>query len=101
MDTGPPGFDCRDRDPVSWKIPDNRLGYAFNHWKDRKFTRRADMNYIHYSTCPVCSSADIHPLLTVKDHSVSGESFVVWQCNQCLLRFTQDVPSESTIGPYY
>ena len=59
------------------------------------------MNHIHYSTCPVCSSTDIHPLLTVKDHSVSGESFVIWQCSQCLLRFTQDVPSEDSIGPYY
>jgi SAM-dependent methyltransferase len=40
-------------------------------------------------------------LLTVKDHSVSKEEFVVWQCSVCTLRFTQDVPDEDSIGPYY
>lgn len=59
------------------------------------------MSRIHYSACPVCESADIHPLLTVKDYSVSKEDFVVWQCGNCTLRFTQDVPDENSIGPYY
>ena len=59
------------------------------------------MNRIHYTHCPVCSSSDINPLLTVKDHSVSKEGFVVWQCGACTLRFTQDVPDEDSIGPYY
>jgi len=58
-------------------------------------------NRIHYSHCPVCSSPQINPLVTVKDHSVSGESFVVWQCSQCSLRFTQDVPDAESIAPYY
>jgi len=26
---------------------------------------------------------------------------VIWQCQSCTLRFTQDVPDESSIGPYY
>jgi 2-polyprenyl-3-methyl-5-hydroxy-6-metoxy-1,4-benzoquinol methylase len=56
---------------------------------------------VHYTTCPVCNSTSIHPLLTVKDESVSGEQFVIWQCEQCTLRFTQDVPDEASIGPYY
>jgi 2-polyprenyl-3-methyl-5-hydroxy-6-metoxy-1,4-benzoquinol methylase len=56
---------------------------------------------VHYTHCPVCGSSDIHPLLTAKDHSVSGEEFVIWQCQSCTLRFTQDVPDESSIGPYY
>ena len=56
---------------------------------------------VHYDTCPVCGSTSIHPLLTVKDYSVSGEAFVVWTCENCSLRFTQDVPDESTIGRYY
>jgi 2-polyprenyl-3-methyl-5-hydroxy-6-metoxy-1,4-benzoquinol methylase len=43
----------------------------------------------------------INPLLTVKDHSVSKEDFVVWQCSQCSLRFTQDAPGEEAIAPYY
>ena len=59
------------------------------------------MNRIHYTHCPVCNSADINPLLTVKDHSVSKEEFVVWQCGNCTLRFTQDVPDEDSIAPYY
>ena len=59
------------------------------------------MNRVHYTTCPVCSSKEINPLLTVPDYSVSKEDFVIWQCNQCTLRFTQDVPDEESIGVYY
>jgi 2-polyprenyl-3-methyl-5-hydroxy-6-metoxy-1,4-benzoquinol methylase len=56
---------------------------------------------VHYTSCPVCNSGNINPLLTVKDHSVSKEEFVVWQCGDCTLRFTQDVPDENNIGRYY
>lgn len=56
---------------------------------------------IHYSECPVCTSKNINPLLTIKDYSVSGEEFVIWQCSGCNLRFTQNVPDETNIGPYY
>lgn len=56
---------------------------------------------VHYNTCPVCNSGNINPLLTVKDFSVSKEEFVVWQCSDCALRFTQDVPDENNIGRYY
>jgi len=59
------------------------------------------MSRIHYTHCPVCNSTKINPLLTVKDHSVSGEDFVIWQCTDCTLRFTQDVPDETSIAPYY
>ena len=56
---------------------------------------------IHHHTCPVCSSASIHPLLTVNDYSVSGEAFVIWLCDACKLRFTQDAPDETGISRYY
>jgi SAM-dependent methyltransferase len=59
------------------------------------------MNRIHYTHCPVCNSSDINPLLKVQDHSVTKEEFVIWQCGACTLRFTQDVPDEDAIGPYY
>jgi 2-polyprenyl-3-methyl-5-hydroxy-6-metoxy-1,4-benzoquinol methylase len=59
------------------------------------------MSRVHYTNCPVCGSPDINPLLTVEDHSVSREKFTIWQCSNCTLRFTQDVPDESSIGPYY
>lgn len=60
-----------------------------------------EMNTVHYTNCPVCGSTHINPLLTVKDHSVSKEEFVIWQCSNCSLRFTQDVPDEGSIGRYY
>lgn len=56
---------------------------------------------VHYTACPICNSNNINPLLTVKDYSVSKEDFVVWQCTDCNLRFTQDVPDENNIGRYY
>lgn len=60
-----------------------------------------EMNKVHYTACPVCNSTTINPLLTVKDHSVSKEEFVIWQCSNCSLRFTQDAPNETSIGSYY
>jgi 2-polyprenyl-3-methyl-5-hydroxy-6-metoxy-1,4-benzoquinol methylase len=56
---------------------------------------------VHYTQCPVCDSRDIHPLLTATDHTVSRNEFVIWQCEACSLRFTQDVPDAAHIGPYY
>lgn len=56
---------------------------------------------IHYSECPVCDGRKINPLLTIKDYSVSGEEFVIWQCADCSVRFTQDSPDENSIGPFY
>ena len=56
---------------------------------------------IHYSECPVCNSQNINPLLTIKDYSVSKQDFVIWQCTECSLRFTQDVPDENSISSYY
>lgn len=56
---------------------------------------------VHYTHCPVCYSKEIDPLFSVKDYSVSKEDFVVWQCPVCSLRFTQDVPTQESIAPYY
>lgn len=56
---------------------------------------------VHYSQCPVCTSADIRNALTVKDHSVSGKIFTIAECGRCTLRFTQDPPDAVSIGPYY
>ena len=56
---------------------------------------------VHHDVCPVCNNYNISPLLTVKDHTVTGNEFVIWQCQQCTVRFTQDVPSEDKIGEYY
>lgn len=56
---------------------------------------------IQYTNCPVCGSADIRNVLSAKDHTVSGESFAIAECNACTLRFTQNVPDAASILPYY
>lgn len=56
---------------------------------------------IYYQNCPVCNSTSIKPAITVKDHSVSKETFSIWECSNCSLRFTQDVPDVTSIGKYY
>lgn len=56
---------------------------------------------IHYTNCPVCGSADIKKALTAKDFTVSKQHFDIYECSQCLLRFTQDIPDTDSIGAYY
>lgn len=56
---------------------------------------------IHYHQCPVCGSANIQTVLEAKDHIVSGERFSIDECNDCTLRFTQDIPAENAIAHYY
>jgi len=56
---------------------------------------------IHYTKCPVCGSADIKAVLSAKDYTVSGEKFSILECDNCSLRFTQDVPDAASIAPYY
>lgn len=56
---------------------------------------------IHYKECPICGSTNLQEVLTAKDYTVSGEEFVVLECANCTLRFTQDIPDAATIGPYY
>lgn len=59
------------------------------------------MSTVHYTHCPVCGSADIHFVLAVKDYTLSNRSFEIFGCNDCSLRFTQDVPDAAHIGDYY
>ncbi len=54
-----------------------------------------------YSHCPVCNSDKIHRQLSAKDYTVSGETFEIWECSNCSLRFTQNVPGKEDIGKYY
>ncbi|HEY2720759.1 MAG TPA: class I SAM-dependent methyltransferase [Chitinophagaceae bacterium] len=55
----------------------------------------------HYTHCPICNSSSIAPVLSVKDYTVSAKEFSIWQCNDCSLRFTQDIPTSDVIGEYY
>lgn len=59
------------------------------------------MPTVHYTHCPVCGSDDIHFVLSAKDYTVSNRSFEIFACNNCSLRFTQDVPDAADIGDYY
>ncbi len=56
---------------------------------------------VHYSNCPVCESANIKNVLAAKDHTVSGETFDIMECDSCSLRFTQDAPDVASIPSYY
>jgi SAM-dependent methyltransferase len=56
---------------------------------------------IHYKGCPLCHSELINPVFDARDYTVSGKMFPIWECGSCSVRFTQDVPSEEEIGPYY
>lgn len=56
---------------------------------------------IKYESCPNCGSSAISFVLTAKDFTVSGESFDIWECKNCTLRFTQDIPGSEEMGKYY
>lgn len=56
---------------------------------------------IHYTQCPVCGSQQLEKVFFAKDHTVSCKEFEIVHCNDCTLRFTQDVPSVEEIGAYY
>ncbi|HVM89463.1 MAG TPA: class I SAM-dependent methyltransferase [Puia sp.] len=56
---------------------------------------------ITYSLCPACGADALHKALNATDYLVSGKEFEIWQCDRCLLRFTQNVPDSRSIGKYY
>ncbi|RYY69929.1 MAG: class I SAM-dependent methyltransferase [Chitinophagaceae bacterium] len=56
---------------------------------------------IHYDHCPVCREKNITDKFVVKDYTVSGEEYMLQQCNGCSFVFTQDIPSQDEIGAYY
>jgi 2-polyprenyl-3-methyl-5-hydroxy-6-metoxy-1,4-benzoquinol methylase len=56
---------------------------------------------IFYSSCPVCGSLTIRKVLSAKDYMITQQEFEIWECDSCSLRFTQAIPTEEEIGPYY
>ncbi|MEL6671516.1 MAG: class I SAM-dependent methyltransferase [Bacteroidota bacterium] len=56
---------------------------------------------IIYKSCPVCGSNHIAEVFRAKDYTVSQETFSIWHCEECQLRFTQNIPVEHEIGAYY
>jgi 2-polyprenyl-3-methyl-5-hydroxy-6-metoxy-1,4-benzoquinol methylase len=56
---------------------------------------------IFYDTCPCCGQKNISPALSAEDYTVSHEKFEIWECKDCTIRFTQNVPAVNKIGTYY
>ncbi|MEO6894119.1 MAG: class I SAM-dependent methyltransferase [Ginsengibacter sp.] len=56
---------------------------------------------IVYKSCPNCGNENISKVLSAKDYTVSGEKFEIWECKNCTLRFTQNIPEQENIGRYY
>ncbi len=51
--------------------------------------------------CPLCKSGLFLNHQLVEDHSVSGEKFILCQCKNCSLIFTNPRPDENSIMKYY
>jgi 2-polyprenyl-3-methyl-5-hydroxy-6-metoxy-1,4-benzoquinol methylase len=56
---------------------------------------------INYTNCPVCNETTSSAYLTVSDFSVTKENFDLLQCTNCTLVYTQNIPDQNTIAPYY
>ena len=56
---------------------------------------------ILYDVCPACGRKNIVSILSAEDYTVSHKRFEIWECNNCTLRFTQNVPAADEIAPYY
>src|SRR5690606_29051594 len=59
------------------------------------------MAYERLENCPVCGKTEFKNFLVVKDKSVSQESFVIVQCENCGFKFTNPRPDAESIGAYY
>ena len=53
---------------------------------------------ISYSACPCCGQKNLAFVFSVKDYTVSHEQFEIWECENCTLRLTQNVPEENYIS---
>jgi 2-polyprenyl-3-methyl-5-hydroxy-6-metoxy-1,4-benzoquinol methylase len=51
--------------------------------------------------CPLCDGTKIVETITAKDHLVSGESFRIYHCHSCDLKFTNPRPDDNGLANYY
>lgn len=56
---------------------------------------------ITITNCPCCGSIAIRKVLACKDYTVSNEMFDIWECGDCDIRFTNNIPGQESIGAYY
>src|SRR4051812_47625378 len=59
------------------------------------------MGTIKVEACPVCGSPATTEKLLAKDYTVSQQLFGIWECADCSMRFTQDIPDPASVGSYY
>ena len=57
--------------------------------------------YERLTKCPLCKSEQFINHLVVKDHAISKESFIICECQNCNLWFTNPRPTEKNIATYY
>ena len=58
-------------------------------------------NLISHKNCLVCGNDNFSEQLKLKDFSISKEDFELHRCENCQFIFTQNIPDQDTIGPYY
>ena len=59
------------------------------------------MSYERLEACPVCAKTQLKNFLICKDNTVSQESFVIVECENCGFKFTNPRPDKDSIGKYY
>ena len=53
------------------------------------------------TTCPWCGSQKAQIHLWLKDEFLTKEDFLIYECQDCGLRYTEPRPKQETIGNYY
>jgi SAM-dependent methyltransferase len=56
---------------------------------------------LNITECPFCQSKNFEHFIKTVDYSNTQETFDIYKCNNCTGAFTQNIPNEATIGPYY
>src|ERR1017187_8342842 len=56
---------------------------------------------ILYDACPCCGQKNITSALSAQDYTLSHDRFEIWECKNCTIRFTQNIPGINEIGAYY
>lgn len=59
------------------------------------------MKRITYTHCELCGSENLAKFIDLKDYSISQEDYEIWNCADCDFHFTQHVPNQEFIAPYY
>ena len=59
------------------------------------------MPIIKITICPICNSSKTSKAFDAVDHFSTKETFPICDCTSCGFRFTNNFPSEDSIGRYY